>query len=172
MAFTKTTGRAKGFLVRRHRNSGGRPEPMRGFTLGRRSPHSQSRKGEAPATGGPGLLGFLGGTSDGEGSPSHKNQSNILYAFSNIPLCRAAPVLPRLPGPLTMISRDGIHGGTVTVTKPGNSAGLFLSPALLVVLAASSPKKKPGLPGDGGRLLLFYALTLCPPLKQSDDSLN
>jgi hypothetical protein len=28
-------------------------------------------------------------------------------------LCRAAPVLPRLPGPLTMISRDGIHGGTV-----------------------------------------------------------
>jgi hypothetical protein len=31
---------------------------------------------------------------------------------------------------------------------------------LLVVLAASSPTKKPGLPGAGGRASLFYALTL------------
>jgi hypothetical protein len=41
------------------------------------------------------------------------------------------------------------RGKNVTVTKPGNSAGLFLSPALLVALAASGPKKKPGLPGGG-----------------------
>jgi hypothetical protein len=52
-----------------------------------------------------------GGTCDGEGSPSHKNHSNILCAFSKAPLCRMAPVLPRWPGPLIMISRDGIHGG-------------------------------------------------------------
>jgi hypothetical protein len=38
------------------------------------------------------------------------------------------PSFARLPGPLTMISRDGIHGGMLTATKPGSSAGLFLSP--------------------------------------------
>jgi hypothetical protein len=105
--------------------------------------------------------GSLGGTSDGEGSPSHENNSNNLCAL--LTSGPAAPVLPRLPALLTMISRDGIHGGTV---KEARSLGPSFFFPLLAGLT-SSPRRlqrQKEARSTGGRrpgFSRFYALTLC-----------